>query len=169
MIKFICHYCGKEGSHYPSQKRKFCSHKCSELGYSMSREKIDLARQRRIIWNKEHPCSYEHGLKCYRKTLYKRLWDRENHPRWNGGFKFDQDGYRSIRIAPRKYVREHRFIMEQFLGRKLSQKEHVHHIDGDKLNNSIENLRLFKSAKEHTQYHWTTNWEGRKVKHSSKA
>ncbi len=40
------------------------------------------------------------------------------------------------------YVREHVFVMEEFLGRSLTEDEVVHHIDGDKANNKIENLQV---------------------------
>ena len=43
-------------------------------------------------------------------------------------------------------VREHRWIMEQELGRKLESWEHVHHIDGDHSNNDIENLEVLSNA-----------------------
>lgn len=36
--------------------------------------------------------------------------------------------------------------MEKFLGRKLEPFEEVHHIDGNKLNNNLENLALLDSA-----------------------
>ena len=36
----------------------------------------------------------------------------------------------------------HRWLMEQKIGRKLTNKEDVHHIDGNKLNNDINNLEL---------------------------
>lgn len=39
-----------------------------------------------------------------------------------------------------KTVREHRYIMEQHLRRKLSPKEVVHHKDGNGRNNDIDNL-----------------------------
>lgn len=39
-------------------------------------------------------------------------------------------------------VKQHRYIMEKHLGRKLSLNEDVHHIDGNKQNNSIENLEV---------------------------
>lgn len=39
-----------------------------------------------------------------------------------------------------KKVREHRWMMEQELGRKLSPNEHVHHINGNPLDNRMENL-----------------------------
>ena len=41
-----------------------------------------------------------------------------------------------------KRVNEHRYVMEQFLNRKLKSNECVHHIDFDKLNNDISNLYL---------------------------
>ena len=49
--------------------------------------------------------------------------------------------YKTI-VVNGKCVREHRWIMEQFLGRKLETWEHVHHIDGNHQNNNIENLEV---------------------------
>lgn len=43
-------------------------------------------------------------------------------------------------------VREHRWIMEQHLGRKLEPWEHVHHIDGNHLNNLIDNLEVLSNS-----------------------
>lgn len=42
----------------------------------------------------------------------------------------------------RKTVREHRLIMEQMLGRYLRRDEIVHHINGDTLDNRVENLQI---------------------------
>ena len=36
--------------------------------------------------------------------------------------------------------REHRHIMEEHLGRALEEHEHIYHINGDSLDNRIENL-----------------------------
>lgn len=49
-------------------------------------------------------------------------------------------------------IPKHRYVMEQFLGRKLLSTEIVHHIDGNKLNNDIRNLQLL-SVEQHSKIH----------------
>ena len=44
------------------------------------------------------------------------------------------------------------YVMEEFLGRKLSSNEVAHHIDHDPLNDVISNLRLM-NVKEHRLHH----------------
>lgn len=53
----------------------------------------------------------------------------------------------------RGLVYEHRYLMEQKLGRVLDRKEIVHHIDGNRLNNDISNLELCASIAEHKFEH----------------
>lgn len=75
------------------------------------------------------------------------------HGHWKGGKTVDVHGYRRLRITTDllayvpegytgRYYPEHRIIMGKHLGRRLMASESVHHIDGDRLNNSIENLQL---------------------------
>ena len=59
--------------------------------------------------------------------------------------------YKAIKVNGVKYD-EHRFIMEQHLGRKLASDEVVHHKDGNKQNNSIENLVIMPRS-EHSREH----------------
>ena len=53
----------------------------------------------------------------------------------------------------RKPVFEHRFLMEKKIGRELTDKDIVHHIDGNSLNNSLENLVLTTRAEHMSKYH----------------
>lgn len=79
--------------------------------------------------------------------------------------------YRIIRVmidGRSKQVLEHRYVMEQHLGRKLLRSEHVHHKDGDGLNNAIENLEVM-SPRDHQHHHLmgTRKWpvdEGAKLR-----
>jgi len=60
--------------------------------------------------------------------------------------------YKTIQVN-KKQVRLHRYIMEEFLGRKLSSNEVVHHKDGNKLNNDIDNLEVLTRS-EHLKKHY---------------
>ena len=65
-------------------------------------------------------------------------------------------GYKIIRIfkdGHSREFREHRLIVEKKIGRKLRPKEIVHHIDGDRSNNHINNLMLFKNNAQHIKFH----------------
>lgn len=54
-------------------------------------------------------------------------------------------GYVMTRNEHGRLVYEHRFIMEQLLGRKLLPKESVHHKNGNKSDNRPGNLELWSS------------------------
>lgn len=71
---------------------------------------------------------------------------------WRGGRTINDQGYVLIWTSVDSpyatmrnsvgYVPEHRLVMAQRLGRTLTRREQVHHVNGDRSDNRIENLQL---------------------------
>jgi transposase len=80
-------------------------------------------------------------------------WARgERSASWKGGRVRVVNGYTAVRIdvtdplrvmaQKHGYVLEHRLVMARSLGRPLAKQETVHHINGDRSDNGLENLQL---------------------------
>lgn len=114
-------------------------------------------------WNKGLHLSEEQKQKMVTTRRRNRNYDSS----WNKGVKWKQEikskiskamkgkirnitgrrmsnGYWKIRLpgAPIKWVAEHRILIENKIGRKLLENEHVHHLNGIKNDNRIENLQI---------------------------
>ena len=86
---------------------------------------------------------------------------RENSSNWKGGQWRKQSGYLLIKLYPadffypmttkQGYVMEHRLVMAQHLNRCLLPWEVVHHKNGDKTDNRLENLQLLGSNAVHNK------------------
>jgi hypothetical protein len=131
-----------------------CSKSCAITFRNLTSENPSYKRN---ISGKNNPM-YGKGMKGKENPMYGKRGPLS--PRWNGGRKYHNSGYYIIRVPDNhphptatehgaKYILEHRYVMEQHLGRYLDPQEVVHHKDGNKLNNAIENLQLFKSQGEH--------------------
>jgi hypothetical protein len=77
-----------------------------------------------------------------------------NNPQWKGGWT-TKSGYIYIYMPDHpfangdSYVAEHRLIMEKHLNRHLTPDEVVHHINGLRWDNRIENLEVLDKHKHH--------------------
>jgi len=115
---FVCEFCKEEFILANSRKgRRYCSHACSRKAF--------------MVKNPD-------------------FFKGEKSGHWRGG-RINRRGYVFIHSPDhpacqhnkRKYVAEHRLIMENHLGRYLKPSESVHHKNGVKADNRLENLELW--------------------------
>lgn len=98
----------------------------------------------------QHKSRINQGIKCCSNDCRgKRMQGKNNH-NYKGG-SINRWGYKMIWHNGKK-VYEHRHIMERHLNRKLLPEEEVHHINGNKLDNNIENLQIL-TIEEHKKIH----------------
>lgn len=161
-ITVNCAQCGTPIIRFPSQatsKRVFCSRECSQRA-QRRRVACTCFRCGKIFERWESAARNAEKHFCSR-TCQAASRSGELNPNWNGGSFVRPDGYVAVRTDGGGYVLEHRLVMEQSLGRYLTKDEVVHHIDGDKERNDIENLQLLTPS-EHTLLHlseieWSRN------------
>ena len=85
---------------------------------------------------------------------------REKCPNWRGGIRYTRKGYRQIlipeyhRADSAGYVMEHIYVWEQAHGAYVPEGYVIHHLNGIKDDNRVENLVLM-TREEHTKLHHT--------------
>ena len=150
----ICQNCKKIFFKTPGEiKRrggiKFCSHKCQGDKKRQDNaikvkcqycSKIIFKAKSRVIKGRRNYCD----MSCLRKDF------KNNPPNPGKGFWLE-NGYKIIQYQC-KPIKEHRHFMEQHLGRKLLRKEVIHHVNGIKTDNRIENMKVI-SQSEHRKLH----------------
>jgi len=131
-MRAICK-CGKEFKAQPHRikegKDKYCSKGC---GYKYRTRPKGLNYKK----HKENPTSFKKGNISWNEGKGK-------------GWIYEE--YRYINVDGKK-KREQRVIIENYTQRKLLPKEIVHHINQNKLDNRIENLKVM-SLSNHLKLH----------------
>ena len=120
--------------------------------------KISLAKTGKSVNKGEkHPRYGKHNSEEWKQKMKLRMSGDKN-PFWKGGRLKEKRGYIII-LKPKHpncnqmgYVYEHRLVMEEHLGRYLTDDEVVHHINEIRDDNRIENLQLMTRA-EHMKHH----------------
>lgn len=136
-ILLTCEKCGKQFIRYkclikPSITHFFCSRACAKehLSTKMAKMNEDL--------NPTRMDNFE-----------TRLAVKEGHLKNNTGKEHCYPKVFGAHI--------HRVLAEELLGRPLRKGEIVHHKDGNKLNNSLDNLEVLNSQSEHFSLHLKGN------------
>lgn len=142
-LRYRCKECENSRPKKPRKKIEFTCECCGET------KMVDYYSNKRRTTN--------FCLNCVAKQTQTGIRKCGNKER----SYISSDGYRMIKVIGEydssgrtKYRREHVLVMEDHIGRRLETEqgrngEQVHHIDGDKLNNDIDNLLLCKDTRHH--------------------
>ncbi len=162
----ICTSCGQENQRPRSPVCFTCKKKeMSDRYCERHREKLRLMskeyrEKHRKLCQERSRKSQEKKKEHYiqkRRENYRRKrgipLDDPFRKRKAGEGSIDKSGYKTITVRnhpnamdSRGRIREHTFLMSKHLNRPLMKGETVHHKNGDRLDNRIENLELWSHS-----------------------
>lgn len=134
---------------------------------------IDIDLVKRLYLEEGKSCPEIAAVIGWSEETVRRLLKRAGIPRRRGigsgavrpernhfykrGWRISASGYKQVlrRDGKHRYAWEHRVVVEEHLGRKLTASEVVHYKNGDKLDNRIENLEVFQKNSDHLRHELT--------------
>lgn len=154
-LTMMCNNCGKPFTVFPSKIRVHgcCSPSCKKIWL----KKLIIAKHTHVCDNcgKEFVRNVQGRMFTFcSQDCSKTYMMMERSPAFKNGRTVDGNGYVSVSVGRKKRKYEHRMVMESHINRKLETNEVVHHKNGNKLDNRIENLVImYKCA--HDRHHTT--------------
>ena len=136
----ICPICGKEF-------HGRCNTCGKECGYTLRRQKNSNRRTECEYCGKPLATNVKPKRRFCSVSCALRARNIHGGHTLPEGAKYKMGGYVCIKIKGR-WLQEHRYVMEQMLGRKLQKDERVHHKNGIRSDNRPENLELWTTSKK---------------------
>ncbi|MBT7755447.1 MAG: HNH endonuclease [Candidatus Magasanikbacteria bacterium] len=127
-------FCRAKGTVDPVRLSDDYNHVCNDCGASAAAKMLAAHRAKKI-------------LERYEIGEVRETWDQ-----YNVVFVGLDDNFITRNGGGRYWARQHTYVMESHLGRSMAKGEVVHHIDGDKKNNKLENL-VTMTVQEHNNCH----------------
>lgn len=152
-------------SYCRKKTQTFCSHTCQAKWAIIKANEVKTPKPKTGKFLSCHTCNKDFYVPKYRlkkectKYCSRSCLAKIHLAKFETPFKplnKPHHKYKSLYINGKK-IYEHRYIMEQNLGRKLQTWEHVHHINDDSSDNRIENLEILSNSD-----HQRKEWEFRK-------
>jgi hypothetical protein len=145
-----CEWCGKSVCQYGRNRSpRFCSTAC--IGHARVGKFLPSGGKKACVCahcQREFSTYIHKGLSgkyCSQQCAWS---DRKGKATPRRGNITMHGGYRCINAPDGSgRISEHRWIIQQHIGRKLDPKEHVHHINGDRADNRIENLEIISAIR----------------------